>query len=213
MKATMANDAFLRYPDHKPFHIYCDASDLQLGTVITQEGASIAFYSRKLNKAQQHYNIGEKEMLSIVETLKEYRTMLYGCLHLYVYTDHKNNTFNNLQTQCVLSWQLFLEDYAVKFRYIKGESNSHADALSSLPFDERQNPSDHHNHPSNLYDATGQPQNTQKLESFTLLADDDDLIDLFVNLPLAENVPFVLDYQSITQAQTGDTHLQQRYTC
>jgi RNase H-like domain found in reverse transcriptase len=40
MKATMANNAFLRYPDHnKPFHIYCDTSDLQLGDVITQDGA------------------------------------------------------------------------------------------------------------------------------------------------------------------------------
>jgi RNase H-like domain found in reverse transcriptase len=93
MKATMAHDAFLRYPDHnKPFHIYCDAIDLQLGAVITQEGAPVAFYSCKLNRAQHNYTIGEKEILSIVETLKEYHTMLYGCPHLYVYTDHKNNT-------------------------------------------------------------------------------------------------------------------------
>jgi hypothetical protein len=130
-------------------------------------------------------------------------------MHLYVYTDHKNNSFNNLQTQHVLCWQLFLEDYAVKFHYIKGESNSLAATLSRLPFNERQNPPDCHDHPSNLYDATGQTQNTQKLKSFTLLADDDDLIDLFVHLPLLENVPFVLDYQLIAQAQTGDAHLQQ----
>jgi RNase H-like domain found in reverse transcriptase len=116
MKATMANNAFLRYPDHNnPFHIYCDASDLQLGAVITQDGAPVAFYSLKLNKAQQHYTVGEKEILSIVETLKEYRMMLYECLHLYVYTDHKNNTFTNLQTQRILRWWLSLEDYAVKF--------------------------------------------------------------------------------------------------
>jgi RNase H-like domain found in reverse transcriptase len=134
MKATMAHDAFLRYPDHnKPFHIYCDASDLQLGAVITQEGAPIAFYSCKLNRAQQNYTIGEKEILSIVETLKEYPTMLYGFLHLYVYTDHKNNTFNNLHTQHVLRWWLFLEDYAVKFCCIIGESNSLADALLIFP--------------------------------------------------------------------------------
>jgi RNase H-like domain found in reverse transcriptase len=94
MKAVMAKDAFLRYPDHnKPFHIYCDASDLQLGAVIMQENAPIPFYSCKLNNAQKNYTVGEKELLYAVATLKEYQTMLYGCPNIYVYTDHKNNTF------------------------------------------------------------------------------------------------------------------------
>jgi RNase H-like domain found in reverse transcriptase len=101
MKAVMAQDAFLRYPDHnKPFHIYCDASDLQLGAVIVQDNAPVAFYSHKLNSAT------EKEILSIVKTLKEYCTLLYGCQNIYVCTDH--NTFTNLQTQHVLCWHLFL---------------------------------------------------------------------------------------------------------
>jgi hypothetical protein len=43
----------------------------------------------------------------------------------------------------------------------------------------------------------------------TLLTDNDDLIDLFIHLPLSENVPFVLDYQLIAQVQTGGAHLQQ----
>jgi RNase H-like domain found in reverse transcriptase/Integrase zinc binding domain len=207
MKAVMAKDAFLRYPNHnKPFHIYCDASDLQLGAVIMQEHAPVAFYSHNLINAQKNYTVGEKEILSVVETLKEYQTMLYGCPNIYVYTDHNNNTFANLQTQCILWWRLFLEDYAVQFCYINSESNSLADALSRLPFDERQNPHDHHNHPCNHYDSQGHYKN---LESFTSLADNDNLIDLFVHLPLLENVPFVLDYQSIAQAQLGDTQLQQ----
>jgi hypothetical protein len=42
-----------------------------------------------------------------------------------------------------------------------------------------------------------------------LLADNEDLIDLFVHLPLLEIVPFVLDYQLIAQVQTVDAQLQQ----
>jgi hypothetical protein len=94
----------------------------------------------------------------------------------------------------------------VQFCYINSESNSLADALSCLPFDERQNPPDPQDHPSNHYDSQGHYKN---LESFTSLADNDELIDLFVHLPLSENVPFVLDYQSIAQVQIGDAQLQQ----
>jgi RNase H-like domain found in reverse transcriptase len=99
----------------------------------------VAFYSCKLTSAQCNYSVGKKELLSVVETLKEFCTMLYGCPEIHIYTDHKNNTFTRFQTQCVLQWRLFLDDYNVHLQYIKGNSNLLADALSRLPFDERQN--------------------------------------------------------------------------
>jgi Integrase zinc binding domain len=40
--------------------------------------------------------------------------------------------------------------------------------------------------------------------------DDDNLLDCFVNLPLSEGLPFVLDYATIADAQTRDALLQQK---
>ena len=85
-KAMLAKEAFLRYPDHnKPFHVYSDASDYQMGSVIMQEGKPVAFFSRKLNSAQRNYTTGEKDILSIVETLKEYRRCCSGVVN-FMYT-------------------------------------------------------------------------------------------------------------------------------
>jgi hypothetical protein len=79
----------LAYPDFtKPFDIYTNASAKQLGVVITQDNKPIAFFSRKLSGAQSKYTVTKLELLAIVETLKEFKGMLWR-QRLNVYTNHR----------------------------------------------------------------------------------------------------------------------------
>ena len=104
MKKVVANQVQLAFPDfNKPFQIYTDASDTQLGAVVAQDNKPIAFFSRKLNKSQLNYTVTEKELLSIVEVLKEFRTILLG-QQIAVYTDHKNLTCEVFNTDRVMRW-------------------------------------------------------------------------------------------------------------
>ena len=135
IKHVIAKDTLLAFPDFtKPFIIHTDASDRQLGAVITQDNKPLAYYSRKLSKAQINYTVTEKELLSIVETLKEFRSILLG-FEIEIYTDHINLTYNTRlsESQRVMRWRLIIEEYNPKIIYIKGEKNIVADNLSRLP--------------------------------------------------------------------------------
>jgi hypothetical protein len=92
MKELIARETLLTYPDFNlPFEIHTDASQLQLGACISQNGKPVAFYSRKLNPAQTWYTATERELLSILETLKEFRNIHLG-QQIIVHTDHENLT-------------------------------------------------------------------------------------------------------------------------
>ena len=99
MKNIISKEVQLMYPNFSlPFDIHTDASHTQLGAVILQKGLHLAFYSRKLTTAQTCYTTTEQELLSIVETLKEFCNILLGH-KINVYTDHKNLTYVNFNTK------------------------------------------------------------------------------------------------------------------
>ena len=141
LKRELARQVILAYPDFtKTFEIYTDASKYQIGAVLTQENKPNVFYSRKLTDCQTRYTVTELELLAIVETLREYRSILLG-QKIVVYTDHKNLTFANFTTDSVTRWRVIVEEYGPKIVYLPGKTNIIADALSSLPMIEN-TPSD-----------------------------------------------------------------------
>jgi hypothetical protein len=136
VKTTIARDVVLTYPDYsEKLEIYTDASNSQIGSVITQKNRPLAFFSRKLSDTQKQYNSTEKELLTIVETLKEFKGMLWG-QSIVVYTDHKNLIYaaQQMSSDRVYRWRLLLEEYGPEIIYIKGIDNTVADAISRLLF-------------------------------------------------------------------------------
>jgi len=82
--------------------------------------------------AKTRYTVIELELLSTVETLQEFRSILLG--HpINIYTDHKNLTFNNFTMDHVRCWRLIVEEYSPTIYYVKGVYNIMADMLSRVP--------------------------------------------------------------------------------
>ena len=85
-------------------------------------------------------------MFTLVETLKEFRGMLWG-QQIKVYTDHKNLIRDalGLTSDQVYRWRLLLEEYAPEIVYIKGIHNTVADAISRLEYNPEINPTNEQN--------------------------------------------------------------------
>lgn len=75
----------------KPVRIETDASDYTTAGVIMQDQQPVEFISHKMNKAEQNYTITEKEMLAVIQAVKEWRRYLEGgTTENQVVTDYKN---------------------------------------------------------------------------------------------------------------------------
>ena len=73
-----------------------DVLDYAVGACLTQKGDNdkmriVAFYSRKMTGPELNYDIHDKELLAVVEALREWRVYLEGTKYpVQIYIDHKN---------------------------------------------------------------------------------------------------------------------------
>jgi hypothetical protein len=80
---------------------------------------------KKLTEMMKKYGVREKEMLSVIESLKEFWTTILG-YPIDIYTDQHVSKCKHIK----------MEDYAPTIQYIKGEKNIVADTLSWNPIDD-----------------------------------------------------------------------------
>jgi len=73
--------------DSEPFCIEADSSDFASGVVLSQrlpreeKWYLVAFYSKSLSPVEQNYEIHDKEMLTIIYALEEWRHFPEGARH------------------------------------------------------------------------------------------------------------------------------------
>ena len=210
VKAAISENVLLVFPNPNiAYDIYTDASDYQLGAVITQNNRTVAFFSRKLSTAQLKYPTIDKEMLCIVEVLKEYRSILWGA-RINVYTDHINLTRNTITSNRIMTWRMLCEEFSPVFHYIKGADNVIADALSRLPLQNETVPhKEEKGSPTHVGDInhtdiadTSVDDNSKPNVSVNLAVE-----DLYINYP--SDLPnFPIAFPLLETAQKNDPELQ-----
>ncbi len=177
MKTNLAADFLMAYPNcNSSFHIYTDACDYQMGTKIIEQIQPAAYQSCKSTETQQNYHTMEKEILSIVMALEEFCSILLGA-ELFIYTDHKNLTFANLNCCRVLCWQLYVEEYGPIILYHPHKKNLIANTFSQLPRRDVSPIPVGENAPVVLLDFTSKGLD---------ISNDPDLLECLLNLPLPE---------------------------
>jgi RNase H-like domain found in reverse transcriptase/Reverse transcriptase (RNA-dependent DNA polymerase) len=130
MKKQFIEELVLLMPNQsKPFQIESDASKVATGAVLTQLNSNgdrhpVAFLSKTFSETERKYEIYDRELLGIIQALKEWRHYIPGSRHTtIVYSDHKNLTYfrtaqklNDWQAR----WSLYLSGFDLKLIHLSG---------------------------------------------------------------------------------------------
>lgn len=144
IKEALVSAPILARPDfQKRFSLQCDASDVGVGCVLTQEGDDgnevvIAFASRTLSQQEKKYTVTEKECLAVLFGVEKFRGYIEGT-QVRVITDHYSLLWlNRLKDPSgrLARWAVRLQQYDLVIEHRKGSLNTVPDALSRAPLAE-----------------------------------------------------------------------------
>lgn len=137
LKSALVSAPILATPDFTlPFTIECDASDVGIGAVLTQQQDGqervIAYMSAKLNSAQRKYHVTERECLAVLTAIEKFRQYIEGT-KFTVITDHASLLWlQNLKDPVgrLARWALRLQAHDYEIKHRKGRYMVVPDALS-----------------------------------------------------------------------------------
>jgi transposase InsO family protein len=137
LKSRLISAPILRNPDFsKPFIVQCDASDLGVGAILTQDDQVVAFMSKKLTSTERKYSATERECLAVLYAVEKFRHYIEG-IKFTVVTDHSALLWL-LKLKDPIGrlgrWTLKLQHFDFELVHRKGKYNVVADALSRSIF-------------------------------------------------------------------------------
>ena len=147
LKDLMCKAPSLHLPNwKKPFCMETDASKVAVGAVLFQmsdtgEKLPIAYHSRTLSgNTGKIWSATEKELFAILDATRKWKT--YCANKIIVFTDHKPLQYTRNMKDSrgkIARWVMELSELDYEIRYIKGDDNSAADALSRIEIPEEEN--------------------------------------------------------------------------
>jgi len=124
----------------EPFCIKADSLDFTTGAVLFQwlprdkKYHPVIFYSKSLSLVEWNYKIHNKEMLTIIYVLEEWRYFLEEAKYLVeIWTNYKNLKYFMVAKKlnhCQACWFLYLAHFDFILAHCLGHSMGKPDALS-----------------------------------------------------------------------------------
>ena len=145
-----------------PFVLTTNACATGIGVALTQQLGDnvrhLGFFSKRLRTSQHNYSATELEAFAIQAALRHFAPLIYGssvCIH----TDHRPLLHLD-DNKKLMRWTQTIQQFPHTIKYVPGESNVVADALSrswdstldGAPFKKGE-----------MLDPAGQPQSRQSL--------------------------------------------------
>jgi len=139
LKKKLTNPPVLAYPNpSKKYTLYTDASDIAIGSVLSQSNRVIGYHSAKLPRARRYTtDTYARELYAIFNSVMHFRHYLDG-VEFEVVTDHKPLVTFMTSTsptphRIYDTWRQKLSQFNFEIKWREGSSHSNADALSRTP--------------------------------------------------------------------------------